>query len=82
AGPTHEAPPTKFNIWEMRAAYHAEVAQVDDLVGRILDTLTETGQLDRTIIVFMSDHGDMMGDHGLLYKGCRFYEGVVHVPLV
>ncbi|WP_367117250.1 sulfatase-like hydrolase/transferase, partial [Mesorhizobium sp.] len=66
----------------MRAAYHAEVAQVDDLVGRILDTLTETGQLDRTIIVFMSDHGDMMGDHGLLYKGCRFYEGVVHVPLV
>ncbi|WP_287162147.1 sulfatase-like hydrolase/transferase, partial [Mesorhizobium sp.] len=66
----------------MRAAYHAEVAQVDDLVGRILDALAETGQLDRTIIVFMSDHGDMMGDHGLLYKGCRFYEGVVHVPLV
>ncbi|RWK71933.1 MAG: DUF229 domain-containing protein, partial [Mesorhizobium sp.] len=71
--------PTKFNIWEMRAAYHAEVAQADDLVGRILDALTETGQLNRTIIVFMSDHGDMMGDHGLLYKGCRFYEGVVHV---
>ncbi|MBA1142327.1 sulfatase family protein [Mesorhizobium neociceri] len=82
AGPTHEAPPTSFNIWKMRAAYHAEVAQVDDLVGRILDALTETRQLDRTIIVFTSDHGDMMGDHGLLYKGCRFYEGVVHVPLV
>jgi hypothetical protein len=30
----------------------------------------------------MSDHGEMLGDHGLLYKGCRFYEGLVHVPLI
>ena len=42
----------------------------------------KTGQRERTIIVFTSDHGETLGDHGLIQKGCRFYEGLVRVPLI
>ncbi|MCC6169393.1 MAG: sulfatase-like hydrolase/transferase, partial [Caldilineaceae bacterium] len=55
---------------------------IDDQVGRMLDALEETGQRDNTVVIFMSDHGEMLGDHGLLLKGNRFYEGLVRVPLV
>ncbi|MEM9645300.1 MAG: sulfatase/phosphatase domain-containing protein, partial [Planctomycetota bacterium] len=37
---------------------------------------------DNTVIIFTSDHGESLGDHGLLQKGCRFYEGLVRVPLI
>lgn len=78
----HDQPPDNVNSQKLRASYHAMIAQIDDMIGRLVETLTETGQLDNTLIIFMSDHGEMLGDHGLLYKGCRFYEGLVHVPLV
>jgi len=78
----HDKPPTQFNSRRVRATYHAMIKQVDDMVGGIVQELEETGQLDNTIIIFTSDHGEMLGDHGLMYKGCRFYEGLVHVPLI
>jgi arylsulfatase A-like enzyme len=55
---------------------------IDANVGRLLDSLERTGQRENTVVVFMSDHGEMLGDHGLQLKGCRFYEGLVRVPLV
>ena len=55
---------------------------IDDNVGRMLESLERSGQRDETIVIFMSDHGEMLGDHGLLLKGCRFYEGAVRVPLI
>ena len=55
---------------------------IDDNVGRMLEALEHTGQVDNTLVIFTSDHGEMLGDHGLLLKGCRFYEGLVHVPLI
>jgi arylsulfatase A-like enzyme len=48
----------------------------------MLDTLEETGQRENTVIIFTSDHGETLGDHGLIQKGCRFYEGLVRVPLI
>ena len=66
----------------LQAAYYAMIKLVDDQVGRILDTLEETGQREQTVIIFTSDHGEMLGDHGLIQKGCRFYEGLVRVPLI
>ena len=51
-------------------------------MGRILETLEETGQREQTVILYTSDHGEMLGDHGLIQKGCRFYEGLVRVPLI
>lgn len=64
------------------AQYWAQIDLIDENIGRILKVLEETGQLENTLIVFTSDHGDMAGDHGLVAKGCRFYEGLVRVPLI
>lgn len=74
--------PDSFGGRELQAAYWASVEFVDEQVGRLLDVLDQTGQRSNTIIVFMSDHGEMLGDHGLVQKGCRFYEGLVRVPLI
>jgi len=67
---------------EVTAAYYAMVELIDDQVGRILNALEETGQRERTIVLFMSDHGEMLGDHGLYLKGPHFYEPSIHVPLI
>ena len=55
---------------------------IDDQFKRILDTLDETGQRENTLIIYTSDHGELLGDHGLIYKGCRFFESLVRVPLI
>lgn len=64
------------------AEYLAQIDHIDVHIGRLLEVLEETGQLDNTLIIFTSDHGDMVGDHGMRLKGCRFYEGLVRVPLI
>ncbi len=50
------------------AAYYAAITAIDDQVGRLLQTLKETGQDENTIILFTSDHGDMLGSHGMRRK--------------
>jgi arylsulfatase len=64
------------------AKYWAQIDLIDENIGRLLKTLEETGQLNNTLIIFTSDHGDMTGDHGLINKGARFYESLVRVPLI
>ncbi|WDR04647.1 sulfatase-like hydrolase/transferase [Devosia rhodophyticola] len=66
----------------LQAAYYAMIKLIDDQMGRILATLERQNLADDTIIIFMSDHGETLGDHGLIQKGCRFYEGLVRVPLI
>ena len=66
----------------VRAAYWAMVDLIDAQVGRMLDALEETGQLEDTIVIFMSDHGEMLGDHGIYLKGPYCYEEAVRVPLI
>ena len=74
--------PDEFDAKSVQAAYYAMIELIDDNVGRMLDALEASGQRENTIIIFMSDHGEMLGDHGLLLKGNRFYEGLVRVPLI
>ena len=74
--------PEEFQVKDKVAAYYAMIEQVDDHVGRLLDYLEASGQRKNTLVIFMSDHGEMLGDHGLISKGCRFYEGLVRVPLI
>jgi arylsulfatase A-like enzyme len=66
----------------VRAAYWAMIDLIDAQVGRMLDTLERTGQIDNTIVVFTSDHGEMLGDHGIYLKGPYFYEPAIRVPLI
>lgn len=79
---TATIPPKSFNGRKIKAAYYAMIELIDAEFGRLIAHLESTGQLDDTIIVFHSDHGELLGDHGLLYKGCRFFEGLVHVPMI
>ena len=74
--------PEEHDAFRRQAFYYAMIAQIDDQFARILDRLDETGQRDNTVIIFTSDHGESLGDHGLMFKGCRFYEGLVRVPLI
>lgn len=73
---------TRRDAPSLIAAYHAMIAQIDEQVGRILAALEESDQQEDTLVIFTSDHGEMLGDHGLIQKGCRFYEGLVRVPLI
>lgn len=61
--------------------YLATCSLIDDWVGRIVDTLKKRGLYENTILIYSSDHGDLLGDHGLVYKQC-FYEASVRVPLI
>ncbi len=66
----------------VRAAYWAMIDLIDAQVGRMLDALERTGQADNTIVIFTSDHGELLGDHGLYYKGPYFYDPAIRVPLI
>ena len=66
----------------IRAAYWAMCDLIDVQVGRLLAKLDATGQREDTIVIFMSDHGEMLGDHGFYLKGPFFYEPAVRVPLL
>ncbi len=69
-------------LGEAIAATYGMIEMADDRIGRILWTLERLGMRDDTLIVFTSDHGDMMGDHGLFLKGFMHYRGTLQVPLV
>jgi choline-sulfatase len=64
-----------------RRAYYGLVTALDDYVGDLLDALERTGQREDTLVVYTSDHGEMLGDHGIWWK-CCMYEQSVGVPLV
>jgi choline-sulfatase len=63
------------------AAYYGMITAMDDMVGVIIAELKAQGLYDNTYIVYMSDHGESLGEHGLYYKQCS-YEGSVGVPLI
>ena len=60
-------------------AYYASVAYTDHCVGQLLEALERAGRLDDTLVVYTSDHGELLGQHGLLGK-FSFFEGALRVP--
>lgn len=69
-------------IDEIRRIYYAMIAQVDDGVGQVLDTLRRRDLERDTLVIFVSDHGEMLGDHALLLKGPMMYDPAIRVPLI
>ena len=61
---------------------YAMITLVDENIGRILDGLEALGLADNTVVCFCSDHGELLGDHGLFCKGPFHYEGLVRVPMI
>ena len=68
-------------VSKMRADYAGNVTLIDTQIGEILDTIEKRGELDNTVIVFCSDHGEMNGDYGLIYKS-NFLNGAVRIPFL
>jgi arylsulfatase A-like enzyme len=64
------------------ALTYGMVTMIDDAIGRILARLDSLGLSRDTIIVFMSDHGDLMGDHQLILKGPLHYQGLIRTPFI
>ena len=65
----------------MRAVYFGLIAEVDHQVGRIISHLKATGEYNETLIIFTSDHGEMLGDHWCWGKG-GYFDGSNHIPLI
>ena len=65
----------------VKALYAGSISLIDKGVGRILDALDESGPAENTMVVFVSDHGEMMGDHGMWQKGMP-YEASARVPML
>ncbi len=79
----HLAQLTDAELQEIRRVYLAMGTKLDAYIGKLLDTLKETGLYDDTMIVFLSDHGDYAGDYELVEKNQNtFEECLVHVPLI
>ena len=64
-----------------RHGYYAATSYFDSWLGRLVDALAETGRLDSTVVIVISDHGDMLGDRGVFFK-MSFFERSVRVPLI
>ncbi len=69
------------NIRKATVAYYGLVDFIDEQIGKLLTQIDRLGELDNTIVVYMSDHGEMLGEHGHWHKG-TFYEGASRVPLI
>jgi len=61
---------------------YGTITLIDHSIGKILASLDKLGYADNTIVIFTSDHGDFMGEHGLLFKGPAPFNGVLQVPLI
>ncbi len=84
-GTSVQARAGRFSEAQMReilAHTYGMISLIDLNVGRILDELDTLGLADNTVVVFTSDHGDLMGDHGLINKGPFHYEGLLRVPFI
>lgn len=68
-------------IHESRQSYYAAISYVDEQIGRVIKALRERGELENTLIIFFSDHGDTMGDH-YTWRKCRPYQGSVNIPMI
>ncbi|MFC1735638.1 sulfatase [Candidatus Hydrogenedentota bacterium] len=66
----------------LAAQYYGMCTHIDDNVGRVLRALEEEGLSDETIVVYTSDHGDSLGDHGFHSKGLYMYEGIAKAPFI
>ena len=75
-------PPEPFASRFADAPYDGEIAFVDQQLGRVVDALRESGQLDRTLVALTADHGESLGEHGENTHGLFVYDATQHVPML
>ena len=67
---------------EAAICYYAAITEIDQQFGRLIDKVEAAGQLDNTIIILTSDHGELLGAHGLYCKNISAFEEVYHIPML
>jgi choline-sulfatase len=72
---------TKERIRNARHAYYGMISYIDDKIGELLHALEDTGLSEHTVVIFVSDHGEMLGERGLWYK-MTFFEWSARVPMI
>jgi choline-sulfatase len=72
---------TPRQVRDARHAYYGAISYVDEQMGKVLGALKATGAADNTIVILLSDHGDMLGERGLWYK-MNFFENACRIPLI
>jgi arylsulfatase A-like enzyme len=73
---------THDQVRELNARVHVMNELIDEATGRVLDHLAALGRLDDTDIIFTTDHGEMQGDFGFLFKGPWHVDALMHLPLL
>lgn len=73
---------TSHQWGQIKAAYYGMITLIDDNIGRILEALKERGIEEDTVILFTNDHGELLGDHGLLFKGPFHYDSIIKAPMI
>lgn len=76
------AQPDRKKLQRALASYYALIMKIDSEIGRVLEYLKQTGQYDNTVILYVSDHGDFAGEHGLFLKNLGIYESIHRIPLL
>lgn len=75
-------PQSEAQLREIIANTYGQISLIDHNVGRLLICLQELNLTEGTIVIYTSDHGDWLGDHGLVLKGPMFYDGLVRVGMI
>jgi arylsulfatase A-like enzyme len=70
------------DVYNLHSVYYGMVRFIDDALGQIVGALEDLGLREKTIVVFCSDHGDFMGEHGMQCKGGVFYDCLTRIPLI
>ena len=83
----HEGPPPPPDLSEADKRYvvdyyDAEIAEMDAAVGRVIEALKDSGQWERTVVAFVADHGEGLGDHDHYHHGYTLYDDQVHIPMI
>ena len=73
---------SKREIQEMIALTYGMISNIDDRIGMVMDSLRACGADANTVVIFTADHGDLMGDHGIVLKGPLHYQSLIRVPFV
>lgn len=73
--------PASISGRDLRIGYYGMIDYINDQLMRLFDGLKTLGLWEDTLTLTHSDHGEMLGDHGLIFKGGRFFEGAVRVPM-
>ena len=73
---------TEREAREIIALTYGMITMIDDCIGRVLDCLRELQLDENTVVIFTSDHGDHMGDHGIMLKSFNHFQGLIRVPFI